>query len=245
MLVRKYIDNCKEREPIFVRDVKVVDKYKGARDTAFHRLEKENKIKSYKKGIYYKPKKTMFGELGIDTNQLILKKYIKHTNHIEGYLTGPVLWNNWNITTQVPNRMWVVTNRVSRDRELKDLKVKLMKPKTIIDDNNYEFLQLLDVIDQADQIQDIDWDTYIEVLINKLESFSIDQIRYTIELASYYRKFVNSFIGALIEEKFKNSNIYDQLYVQMVNLKTKANAGRKYKLICKNNIHNADEWGFY
>lgn len=244
-IVKNYINNFKEREPIFVKDVTVPDKYINARDISFFRLEKENKIKTYKKGIYYKPKKTIFGELGIDTQQLIFKQYIKHIDITNGYLTGPVLWNNWKITTQVPNRTWVATNLATRTRELNDLKVKLVKPKTIINDNNYEFLQLLDVIDQIDQIQDINWNNYTEILLNKLEKFDIDQINNIINTSKYYRKFVNNFIGALVETKFKDNNKYSQLNDQLLNLKVKANTGKRYKLICKSKLRNADEWGFY
>lgn len=110
IIVKDYVDSCKEREPIFVKDVEVPIEYTNARDITFFRLEKDKKIKRYKKGIYYKPKVTMFGEVGIDTEQLILKQYIKKDDKINGYLTGPVVWNNWDITTQVPNRTWIATN---------------------------------------------------------------------------------------------------------------------------------------
>lgn len=40
----------------------------------------------------------MFGELGIYTNKLIEKQYIKDENEkIKGYITGPVIWNEWRI----------------------------------------------------------------------------------------------------------------------------------------------------
>lgn len=245
MMVKQYVENCKEREPIFVKDIEVEDQYKNARDITFHRLEKENKIRAYKKGIYYKPKYTMFGELGINKEQLILKQYIKQANHINGYYTGPVLWNNWNITTQVPNRIWIANNKIRRTTEVDDLKVKLVKPKTNIDEYNYEILQILDTIDQIDLIQDINWNNYIEALTTKLEKFDVVQLNYTINITKNYRKFVNNFAGALIEAKFKNTDKYEKLYWQLFSLKVKANTGKKYKLAYKIRLKNTDEWGFY
>lgn len=244
-MVKQHIENCREREPIFVRDIEVEEKYKNARDITFHRLEKDNKIRAYKKGIYYKPKYTMFGELGIDKEQLILKQYIKHANHINGYYTGPVLWNNWSITTQVPNRTWVATNKIKRGIELDDLKLKLVKPKISVNEYNYEILQFLDVIDQVNQIQDIDWNNLIEVLIAKIEKFDIDKLNYTIDITRHYKKFVNNFTGALIETKFKNTDKYEHLYWQLLNLKIKSNRGKKYKLSHEIKLKNTDEWGFY
>lgn len=243
--VRNYVDSCKEREPIFVRNIKVDDYRKNARNIAFHRLEKENVIKKYTKGVYYKPKITKFGELGIDIQQLILKQYIKEDKQVNGYLTGPILWNTWNITTQVPNKTWVATNLINRTTEKEHLKVKLIKPKTVINNDNYQLLQLLDIIEQIYQIQDINWDNYIQVLNNKIEKLSIEELKYIINLTKYYNKFVNNFIGALIESKFKNTNKYDQLYYQLLPLRIKANTGRRYKLVCKVKIKYTDEWGFY
>ena len=109
-MVREYVDKCEEREPIIIKDIKVLKEYENARNVAFNRLYKEKVIKIFEKGIYYKPKKTLFGELGIDKNQLINKRYLNQGNHVMGYLTGPVLWNIWNITTQVPNRTWIANN---------------------------------------------------------------------------------------------------------------------------------------
>lgn len=245
IMVKSYVDKCKEREPIFVRDVKVPTECRNARDITFHRLEKENKIRKYKKGIYYKPKVTIFGELGLDTQQLILKQYIKEDSNVNGYLTGPAIWNNWEITTQVPNRMWVATNFTKRTTEREDLKIKLVKPKITIHNNNHELLQMLDVIDQVYQIQDINWDNYIEVLLNKIDKLNIEQLKLFINLTKHYNKFVNNFTGVLVETKFKNNNKYNQLSQQLFTMKTKANTGKRYKLICKNNLKNAGEWGFY
>lgn len=244
-MVKQYVENCKEREPILVRDVKVEDKYKNARDITFHRLEKENKIRTYRKGIYYKPKHTMFGELGIDKEQLIMKQYIKREGYINGYYTGPALWNKWSITTQVPNRTWIATNMINRTTELNELKVKLLKPKTIVDKHNYELLQILDVIDQTDYIQDINWNNYLETLVTKLEKLDIDELNYVIEFTKYYRKFVNNLTGALIEGRFKNTDKYEQLWKQLFNLKVKANLGKKYKLNHEIKLRNINEWGFY
>ena len=53
-LVKKYVDGCDLRDPIFVSDVTVPEHFVNARNVAFSRLEKSNYIKLYRKGIYYK-----------------------------------------------------------------------------------------------------------------------------------------------------------------------------------------------
>lgn len=246
-LVKKHIDNCKEREPIFVKDIVVTDENKNARNIAFHKLERNNIIKPYKKGIYYKPQLTMFGELGIDTNKLIEKQYIKDENeNIKGYITGPVIWNEWKITTQVPNRKWITTNSANRNTELQDIRVKLIKPKTKIDNDNYKILQILDVIDNCDDIQDINWNNYIDVLVNKINDLKVKELVTAIELAETYNKFVNNFAGALIEARIKKSNEDDKLLQKKIQeLKLRANTGRRYKINPNIKFKELKEWGFY
>lgn len=245
-LVKKHIDNCKEREPIFVKDIVVTDENKNARNIAFHKLERNNIIKPYKKGIYYKPQVTMFGELGIDTNKLIEKQYIKDANeNIKGYITGPVIWNEWKITTQVPNRKWITTNSANRNTELQDIRVKLIKPKTKIDNDNYKILQILDVINDIDDIQDINWNNYIDVLVNKINDLKVKELVAAIELANTYNKFVNNFAGALIEGRIKKNNEGNRLLCKKIQeLKFNANIGRRYKVNRNVRLKTLEEWGF-
>jgi len=244
-MVREYVDKCEEREPIIIKDIKVLKEYENARNVAFNRLYKEKVIKIFEKGIYYKPKKTLFGELGIDKNQLINKRYLNQGNHVMGYLTGPVLWNTWNITTQVPNRTWIATNAAKRNIDKDELKVKLLKPKVAINNKNYELLQFLDVVDQIDQIQDIDLNNYVAILMDKLKGFNDDQLVDIIELTKYYRKFVNNFTGALIETVLQNIKKDSSITSELAVMKSKANLGRKYKFIKNIGLNNTQYWGLY
>ena len=59
-VVRAYVDICKEREPIIIKDINFGKEYENARNVAFNRLYKENVIKLFGKGIYYKPKNTPY-----------------------------------------------------------------------------------------------------------------------------------------------------------------------------------------
>lgn len=197
-LVREYVDSCKEREPIFVRNINVADINKNARDMEFHRLAKEGTIKRYKKGIYYKVKQTRFGELGIDKEELIIRKYIRNNNDIIGYITGPTIWNNWGLTTQVPNKKWIVTNVTKKNVHINDIRVKLIRPKIMVNSENYKLLQLLDVVNQMDYIQDIIWREFPNILINQINRFNEDELKQLIYLSNNYKKKVNDLICALI-----------------------------------------------
>lgn len=197
LLVRDYVKKHELREPIFVKDLKVANK--NARNVAFYRLKKLGKIKSYKKGIYYKPEITPFGELGIDKNKLIGDLYLKRKNEIIGYVTGPILWNMWGITTQVSNKKWIVTNVVNRNIELTDLNVKLLKSKYKVTKENYKLMQVLDLIEQKDLIQDINFKFYEEMLKSKINTLSIEETKLLKEISKYYSNNVINYIESTIK----------------------------------------------
>jgi hypothetical protein len=245
-IVRRYINKCVERQPILLEDIKIPPKYANARNVAVHRFEKEGKIRFYKNGIYYKPKVTIFGELGVDEEQIVEKLYLKDRKRTIGYVTGPRLWNFWGITTQVPNRVWIATNRAHRNKEIDNYNVKLIKPKVTVDENNYKILQFLDVIDQVDQIQDLDFDKFLDVMNSKLKTFDMQQIAFLIDYAQDYNKFVKNFTGALIENLFSRTKNYNEIRHFVNVLKINANTGKKTRFFTDiNKMKNLKEWGFY
>jgi hypothetical protein len=243
--VREHVETYNSGDPIFVRDVKVPKEYVNARNVAFSRLEKNQKIKLYKKGIYYKPELTVFGEIGIDEQQVIVKKYINENDQVIGYITGPALWNALGITTQVPNRLWVATNKAKRTVEFDKFNLKLLKPKTRINVDNYRLLQLLDVIDQIDEIKDMDYTRYLEILTAMLKEFKPQQLAYLLRFTSFYNKFVRNFTGALIENTFREQTDYDQIKLFINILKSDANTGKRIKFYRNEGpLKNMREWGF-
>ena len=75
-----------------------------------NRLVKENKLSQFIKGIYYKPKKGVFGNKPLNINKVIEKKYICDEDGTKGYFTGAYLFNKLGLTTQVPKEILIVTN---------------------------------------------------------------------------------------------------------------------------------------
>ena len=79
ILVR-YIDKCPYDEPIFIEEIKayfkkiVQDNFENTFKNIYvyiNRLVKENKLSQFIKGIYYKPKKGVFGNKPLNINNVI------------------------------------------------------------------------------------------------------------------------------------------------------------------------------
>lgn len=160
----KYIDACPFDEPIFIEEIKehfkkfIFDNFEKTFKNIYvyiNRLVKENKIVQFIKGVYYKPIKGTFGNKLLNVNKVIDKKYIHDKNGQKGYFSGAYLFNKVGLTTQVPKEILIVTNECpnANDYNNKNLGVVIRKPKIKINDDNYKYLQLFDLLINKDNIK--------------------------------------------------------------------------------------------
>ena len=169
-ILTEYIDKCPYDEPIFIEDIKkyfeaiVGDKIDKVIKTIYvyiNRLVKKHILVQYLKGIYYKPTIDIFGEKLINPNKVISKKYLYDDDN-KGYVYGATLYNQLGLTTQIPKNYYIATNECPNANVYydKNLGVVIKKPKIEINDNNYKYLQLLDLLNNKEKI-------FVEVDINK------------------------------------------------------------------------------
>lgn len=184
-IIYEYISKYNPDEPLFLKEIKqyVIDKHKNDKidnlnnvNVIINRMCKNKILKQFYKGIYYKPVKNIFGEMPLDKNKVIIKKYIKDKNgNIKGYITGAKLFNQLGLTTQVPNIINIVTNECKNYNEYKNEKlgVIIKQPRIKINNDNYKYLQLFDIINNKYQI-DIEVDNENEILYNFIEENKLD-----------------------------------------------------------------------
>lgn len=164
-LVLNYIKNQPKAIPIFIDEVyqfvlpfyKIEDKQKVYNNVKaiLNRLNKENIIKTAYKGIYYIPKTNLFGEMLLGNNEIVKYKYLMDKKgNIKGYITGSLLFNQAHLTTQVPNVIDIATNECKNYNKYfnKNLNVIIRQPKIKVNNENYKYLQLFDLIENKDNI---------------------------------------------------------------------------------------------
>ena len=206
-LLMKYLNDCDANEPILIEDIKNYfqniitkkDEYISVIKNIYvylNRLVKKDKLILFSKGIYYKPSKGVFGNKKLNSYKVIEKKYIKNNDKINGYITGAYLFNQLGLTTQIPNSIVVVTNMCPNNNEYenKKLNVKIRKPKIEVDNLNYLYLQLFDIINNKDNIK-IEVNNVKEIIYNFIKSNKLDM-----ELIFKYAKLTN------------NKKVIDKLY---------------------------------
>lgn len=184
-LVLECIELYPEDEPIFIDDIKkyVIQKCKKDEkenvlkniNVILNRLKNEGIIKAEYKGVYYKPVITIFGEMGLDQTKLMQLKYLNdREGNIKGYIVGAKLFNRLGLTTLVPNVTDIVTNECKYHKQYDEkLRTYITKPKIEITNDNYRYLQFLDILENKDNIY-IEAENANEILYNIIEECNLD-----------------------------------------------------------------------
>ena len=142
-------------------------------------------LRFYQKGIYYRSVSTPFGDVGIDKEQLIQDKYLYDDNGYEGGLN---LLNKLGLTTQIPNKRVLVTNKASDcARTDKKLNVVVRPPKTEINKENKQYLKVLDALDTFKDAP-IDVEEPYGVVRNYISQLGLEYSKLLAMANNYYNK---------------------------------------------------------
>lgn len=169
MLYEYIIENYTAGEPIFMVDIQLKGMSEVNMRQQFKVLTDSGRLARYEQGIYYIPKESRLkgaGRPGADT--IAYYKYIARQERIMGYYSGYTLANQIGISTQVPSKIEIVSNAISakkRDVMIGNRVFVLRHSPTLINEENYRTLQLLDLLKCLDKYADMDVTTVKEKLI--------------------------------------------------------------------------------
>lgn len=181
-----------------------------AASKALSRLVDKGVIKRARKGYYYKPKVSVFGEQK-PREDVLLSLYLFEKNKQVAYVTGTRLYNRLGLTTQVPNSVRIA----SLDRQVKgkvgNTIVKPAKSYVKVTADNIKYLEVLDVIKDLNTIPDLEKTDGIVYLKNVLRSFDATEIKKLVTYGASYPPKVRALLGALLEELKINFSTYNVL----------------------------------
>lgn len=195
------------------------------------RMVKKGELKRAEKGLYYIPKKSIFGELPLTIKDFI-QKYLYLGDKRIGYITGVNLFNRYGLTTQLSNSIEIATNTRKNPREFDGIKIKFIQNKALITEENIKYLEILDILKNLKNIPDSNIEESYMLMKGKILSLAYEEILTLLELAEKnYTVVVLALLGSMIEEK----NI-----LKVEELKKKLNKTTTFKLNL--NLKNGKEW---
>lgn len=153
--ITKLVNGKAAMEPFCTDDIAaaVADAYhipltkaKTVTNNQMKRLTDAGQIERVQKGLYYKPKQTVFGKVRLNYDQLAIQLLTRQDQDVIGYISGDAFLNKIGLTTLLPKQIEVVTNQYRRVLP-EGCHIAVKRPATTITTENYSYFQLLDAIE--------------------------------------------------------------------------------------------------
>lgn len=208
--IRNRIKQMPEGKTFGYDELRIAKEEYSTAAKALERLQKEGFIKKVSKGVFYKPEKTVFGELKPDYSEL-LRPYLFENGKRVAYETGTSLYNKLGLTTQMAFRI-KIASRIKRININRDaLKADAVKSYAEVNNNNYEILGLLDAFKDIKRIPDCSVSQAIKRLGAILKKFDDKQIGLMIKYALVYPSRVRALVGAVLQNNGFSGKALDKL----------------------------------
>ena len=191
---------------------------------SLERLQKKGTIKKVSKGVFYVPRKTIFGEVGPDSNR-ILERYLFKNGKRIAYETGYSLFNSLGLTTQMAFKIKIATKNNPIKINTGSLQVSSVKSYVEVTNKNYKLLGYLDALKEIKNIPDCSVSQAVKRMSYLINDLTPKEKNELIKYASYYPARTIGLLGAILE----NSN----LNLNLTELQNKLNPLTKIKLNIK------------
>ena len=196
-------------EALGINSVEVI-----AASKALSRLVDKGVIKRARKGYYYKPKVTVFGELK-PREEVLLSIYLFEKKKQVAYVTGIGLYNRLGLTTQVTNSIRIASFDKQVKGKVGNVIVKPAKSYVKVTADNIKYLEILDVIKDFNKIPDLNKSIGIVYLKKVLCDFDNLEIKKLVTYGMAYPPKVRALLGALLEALKVNISTYSVLKESM------------------------------
>jgi predicted transcriptional regulator of viral defense system len=210
--IEKKIKRMSEGTTFKYQQLGIVATEYSAAAKAIERLIEKGVIKRITTGVFYKPKKSIFGELRPREREII-KPYLYEQGKRIAYITGTALYNNMGLTTQVPKTVKIASRSKRIYIDSGSIKAKPVKSYVDVTEDNYSLLEILDVLKDFTKIPDMDKKSGIRFLQDKLGNLSEKETNTLVKYALKYPPRVRAFLGAILNEISgqENSNLKQSL----------------------------------
>lgn len=155
------------------------EKYAGnINEPAFYkmleRMTKSGELVRLAKGLYYKPKVTNYGVVPISDNEII-NYYVKNRN---GMVIGYLLFNSKGITTQISQRVEILSNRLTENKK-QVANISVIRVDLNFDESFVAMIEILEILEELKNIEDVDYGSfqkYIDKAVLQYSDTVVDKI---------------------------------------------------------------------
>lgn len=196
--IREKIKAIPKSQPFGYADLDIAPSDFFSAAKALERLQKKGTIKKVSKGLFYIPRKTIFGESGPDSNGL-LERYLYWDGKRVAYETGFSLYNRLGLTTQIAFKIKIATRKNPVKINKGSLQVSSVKSYVEVTVQNYQLLGYLDALKDIKKIPDCSVLQAIRRMRILIKALSTNDQKELIEYAFFYPARTRALLGAILE----------------------------------------------
>ncbi len=234
--IKSKVNNIQPGRIFNYSDLGVTRNEYGAAAKALSRLVNTKAVKRFSTGIFYRPKKTVFGELGPSENELI-KPYLFRGRKRIAYVTGAALFNQLSLTTQVPKNIDLASRAQKPASKIGNITIRFVKSYADVNNKNYNLLGILDVLKDFKKIPDLNKESAIKRIKVMITELTDREKKNLIKYALNYPPRARAFLGAILE------SIRIEQKEALVILKQSLNPLSSYTIgISQDVLPNAKSW---
>jgi len=163
------------------------------------RLTKTEQIKKIEKGVFYKPRKTRFGEIKPRAEEII-KNELKPQEKIIAYITGINMYNKLGFTTQISTVIEIAIKTRRNPKEIMGIKIKYVEQKAEIKEENIMLLKYLDILKNIKNIPDSDINESYDLIKRYISALKKKEQRKMIEYSFNYSPQTRALLGKILNE---------------------------------------------
>ncbi len=168
---------------------------------AMSRLVKSGQIRRFSKGVFYRPKQGMLGEVRPADDEKI-RLYLYEGERRVGYITGLGLYNRMGLTTQLPKTVTIATEKARQKKNLGNIDLKLIPSKAPVSAQNKAYLEILDALSDIKNIPDSQPSEILTLLSQKLDCLDDASIGTLVQLAKvHYPPATKALLGLILDSK--------------------------------------------
>lgn len=177
-----------------------IEEIKNIVNLNLKRLADNHTIERIKKGVYYKPKMTVFGKTKPPIDLVITETCIQQDEKLIGYIGGETLLHQMGLTTLLAKDKTIVTNK-HRVKVPMGTHIVLKKPVVPICEGNAWYLQTIDAIAMLDAMY-IDAENPREIIRNRVAKLGLDELALIKMAKQYYsQKVLLTVLDVILEDE--------------------------------------------
>lgn len=196
--IRKTIQNFPTDFVFCASDFNLAPNRKQAVVRTLQRMVEKGELRKMSKGKYYKPRKTIFGELRPSPSQ-IAKDLLYAGDKLIGYLTCNSIYSSLGLTTQISSKIEIGTNRFRQPFKRDNYSISFVVQRNPITKDNIPVLRLLDCMRFLKEIPATTADEACARIIGLVTELDAPSRRLMSDCALNYQPYVRALAGAILE----------------------------------------------